>query len=263
MADIDLEGMTLFDFANAENQLTRLNHGRAGDYAHFAEASTAMFASTITHVPRSHYLFMGVYSMVRKHLVLAVLSALRQHKVQTALNLRQAIEGSVAMFYLIATPEPVDAETVGDDNKFAEKLNEKARKWLKANYSDHSDKLKSFKDDINATDSHSNIVNSYATFDYTSLDRAFSENLFFDRDDEDILLISLWNIGHITTHIIGTFGQVVTDHEGPTLTTDIDERITWLAKENDRLLALIQSKPRWQEAFANITAEEERHSNPK
>jgi len=258
-----MEGMTLFDFADAENQVTRSNHGRAGDYAHFAEAATAMFASTITHVPRSHYLFMGVYSMVRKHLVLAVLSALRQHKVQAALNLRQAIEGSVAMFYLIAHPDPFSPETVDDDNKFAKKLNDKARKWLDATYSERSEKLKSFKDDINETASHSNIVNSYATFDYTSIERGFSENLFFDRDDEDILLISLWNIGHITAHIIAAFGQVVTDHGGPVLTPDIDERIAYLAQENDRLLAQIQSKPRWREAFANIEAEKERHSDPK
>ena len=244
-----MEGMTLFEFAEAEAELIRKNHSAAGPYAHFAEAATAMFSSTVTHVPRTHALFMGVYSMVRKHLLLAVLSALRQHKVQAALNLRQAIEGAVAMLYLIAVPHPFGPEAFARDAKLPDKLNADARKWISTTYPERSAKLKALKDDINENDSHSNIINSYATFDYDSVETGFSENLFFDRDDADVLNISLWNIGHIAAHIVAAFAQVVTDHGGLVLTKDINERLTYLTEANERLMKDIQSKPRWKEAF--------------
>jgi hypothetical protein len=243
--DHTIEGMTLFDFSQSENLLTRNNHGAAGDYATFAEASTAVFSQVVEGVPRSYFLFMGVYSMVRKHLVLAVLSALRQHKVQSALNLRQAIEGTVVMLFLIAKPAPFEMKD-GDDS-IPEKLNREARKWIAAEYPDRSEKLKSFKDDINRTDSHTNIVNSYATFDYEHIERGFSENRFFDRDDREILFMSLWNVGHITTHIVSAFAQVIVDHgRAFEINPQIDAQIDFLSSENDRLLALIRAMPRWE-----------------
>ena len=251
-------GMTLFDFESQERQALHRNHGSAGGYFHFAEASTAIFAATVTGADRSRVLFMASYSMVRKHLILAVLSALRQHKVQSALNLRQAIEGGVIMAYLIANPDPVqptqDLAEVVVDNRFAERLNGKARKWLNASYPERSQALKEFKDDINQTDSHSNIVNSYATFDFESVERGFSENLYLDRQDDDITKIALWNIGHIANHITGVLVHVARDHRGVEIASDIDEKLAFLARLDQALLAEMQAKPRWAEHISNERA---------
>jgi hypothetical protein len=246
MSDQPKQGLSLFDFADMESQLIRRNGELAGEFAKFAETATAMFSSTVTHVPRNRALFMGVYSMVRKHLVLAVLSALRQHKVQASLNMRQAIEAAVVMVFLIANADPASlADGLDEDGRTSDKLNAEARKWLTANYPVHSKALKEMKDDINSTDSHANIVNSYATFDYDSVELGFSENRFFDRDDKDILEISLWNIGHITAYIIATFVKIASDEGSLKLVADVNERIEWLSATNDRLIKTIQMRPRW------------------
>lgn len=165
--------------------------------------------------------------------------------------MRQAIEAGVAMVFLLANPNPaILAEGFGDGSKVPDKLNQEARIWLTRHYPDHSKKLKYLKDDINSTDSHSNIVNSYSTFDYDSVEQGFSENRFFDRDDKDILEISLWNIGHMTAYLIATFTQVATDRGGGVvLAKDAVERVRWLSEANDKLLSEIQARPRWQGLF--------------
>lgn len=252
------QGMTLRDFANAENTLVDANMVLGGDYAKFAETATGMFSTVIMKADRRHALFMGNFSMVRKALVQAMLSALRQHRVQMNGNLRQAIEGTASMAYLIAHPEP--DFLIGPDMKIdaGRKLNTKANKWLDANYADHSKRLQDLKNDINSTDGHSNIVNSYATFDYEAVDEIFSTNRYLDRDDEEVLKLNLWSVGHMSSALIDLIAVVAKDREGVVLPDDIDARRSWLSQANDLLLKRARENPRW----AGLTIEDEQVSPP-
>jgi hypothetical protein len=50
-------------------------------------------------------MFARFFSLLKKHHMLALLSALRLHKVQTMINLRQVLEAGAAAAFAIANPE--------------------------------------------------------------------------------------------------------------------------------------------------------------
>ena len=252
MTQNERKGRTLLDYAELEANLTLENFEKGGTFRLFAEMSVAVFASTLTGVSPNLQLFMGFHSLVRKSCILATLSALRQHKVQSSANLRQAIEGTVLMVYCLGVPKPPmieDADNLPD--KAMDKMAEAARKWLAANHPDRSDKLKALKADINATDSHANMISAYATFDFRVDGETISENRFFDRDDDDHLRIMLWTVGHTVTHLLATFVEAALEVEGVLIAPDYQERIDHLSKMNDALLIEIQSDPRWASLFTD------------
>ena len=156
------------------------------------------------------------------------------------------------MVYCLGVPKPPmieDADNLPD--KAMDKMAEAARKWLAANHPDRSDKLKALKADINATDSHANMISAYATFDFRVDGETISENRFFDRDDDDHLRIMLWTVGHTVTHLLATFVEAALEVEGVLIAPDYQERIDHLSKMNDALLIEIQSDPRWASLFTD------------
>jgi hypothetical protein len=241
--------VTLADFAQAEATAFEANRKLAGDYAMFAEESVTIFASMIVRIDRGHQLFMAYYSAVRKASICATLSALRQHKVQSSLNLRQAIEGTVLMTYALMNPRPEILEGVTEISpRIEDKLSDKARKWLAGAYPPYSEKLKLLKDNINETDSHANLINTYATFDFDSTEKT-SRNRFLDRDDEDHLKITLWTVGHTMTHLAAAYVDVALDAEGIEIAEDFRDRIAHLSKVNDALIDDVKRNPRWEGLF--------------
>lgn len=246
-----MNGFTLKDFVAQEAIALEANLTLGGNFKVFAETGIAMFASTITSAGRSHLLFMANYSLVRKALIQAMLSALRQHRVQMNGNLRQAIEGATSMAYLIAHPSPDFLRVEQLKPNAGAKLNEKSRKWLNEKYPDRSAVLKVLKDEINATDGHSNITNSAATFDFESINQPRSINRYLDRDDTDVLEVNLWTVGHFAVHLMSLLAQSAADHEGINIAEDIDERIAWMSQRNDELSDEMATRPKWKDVFGN------------
>ena len=98
--------------------------------------------------------------------MLALLSTLRLHKVQSMMNLRQTLAVGAAPAFAIANPEPehfidIDANGILDP---AKALAGKRYRWLETNFPKSSESIKSKKDQINATTSHANIVSANQTF---------------------------------------------------------------------------------------------------
>lgn len=110
----------------------------AEPFVMFAQDAFEIFATAVTESVSDCLLFRGAYSHARKMAGLAVLSALRQHKIENGLNLRQVVEATSLFGYLAANPglpgsfgkaDQTHAELVASN----ERLRKDAFDWSKKN----------------------------------------------------------------------------------------------------------------------------------
>jgi hypothetical protein len=78
---------------------------RYGKYYAHARDCTVFLSLCITSVERDRMMFGRFFAQMKKHHTLALFSALRLHKVQAMMNLRQVLEAGAAAAFAIANPE--------------------------------------------------------------------------------------------------------------------------------------------------------------
>lgn len=174
----------------------------AGPFVAFAQEAFEAFGTAVVSVDDDCLLFRGAYSHSRKMAGLAVLSALRQHQVENAINLRQVIEGTCLFGYLGANPGiPKSLSKAGaQPHEFVvgqERLRKAAFDWTTATYPDLDADLRHYKNWINRNKSHVTVLNTAAVFDYREPD--ISDERFFDVEDEHETRTMLLLTGNVTT----------------------------------------------------------------
>ncbi len=153
----------------------------------FAQNAFEVFATAITDSLPDCLLFRGAYSHTRKMAGLAVLSALRQHRVENGLNLRQVVEATTLMGYLAAHPGvPGDLGKANVTHKGLIASNENLRKlafaWTTATYPGLDGDLRFYKDHINRNRSHATIFSTAAVYDYADRE-GIADERFYDTPD--------------------------------------------------------------------------------
>src|SRR5258707_12270979 len=101
-------------------------------------------------------MFGRLFSLMKKHHTLSLFSALRLHKMQAMMDLRQVLEAGAAAAFAIANPETdhfVDVDGFGIMDP-SQKLTGKRYKWLDQNYPDKSARMPRPKDRINSSPTH-------------------------------------------------------------------------------------------------------------
>jgi hypothetical protein len=97
---------TIGDLLDSERQMVLDAEGRYGKhYLHARECSVFLsrFAEIADHDRQNFALF---HALLKKHHLLAVLSTVRRHQVQSSMNLRQVIEaGCIAAFAIANTAD--------------------------------------------------------------------------------------------------------------------------------------------------------------
>lgn len=231
-----LDLQTIMDISLKETELTEHNFEIGDDYARFADAAVNYLASLINSQSRAAFLFTANYAVIRNALILALLSTLRQHRVQASANLKFALEhASLAAYCLspdgLAVAKSMrDREGLPDENGFRNS----AYRWVQSSYPGDSATLKELKDEINRWESHAGIMATIPVFDYSTIgDDSFTTN-FFDTPDNDRLKAGLWRVGWVAVQIAGFLGRVGTDLGGINLADD-GGRQQVLASEADRL----------------------------
>jgi hypothetical protein len=151
-------------------------------------------------------MFGRLFSLMKKHHTLSFFSALRLHKVQAMMDLRQVLEAGAAAAFAIAKPEKhhfvtVDAFGIMDPSQ---KLTDKRYKWLDRNYPDKSAWIASTKDRINSSAAHANIISGDSTFRMTN-DDAFASAPFFDVEDEYFVKADMWLICSVAITLMDFF----------------------------------------------------------
>lgn len=195
------------------------------------------------------FLFLAFLSQIKKHLTLALFSAVRRHHVQSGMNLRQVLEATAWAAYALAN-ENLDLFRVQNGNgiEVPNRLSKARNRWLNENYPVHSEKIRNLKDSINQSVAHANIAYAFQTFDLPEDLNSGFEMPFFDIEDDfrvktDLLMVSDFAIGIIDLFI--TINQTEAVFQSP---VDIRNQWVGLVQEHHSLREIIRTHER----FINI-----------
>jgi hypothetical protein len=163
-----------------------------------ARECTIFLSRCITSIDASRVIFGYFFSHMKKHHTLALFSAMRLHKVQAMMDLRQVLESGTAAAFAISNPErehfaDIDEQGILDPSQT---LTKKRYAWLEANHPDKSLWIKETKDRINMSAAHANIVSANSVFSMPEDDNIASAP-FFDVEDEYHVRSDLWLIGGV------------------------------------------------------------------
>jgi hypothetical protein len=149
-------------------------------------------------------------ALTKKHQILAFLSALRLHRVQAKMDLRQALEAGSAAAYAIANPGiegflDIDAFGIMDPSQGPAKAR---YRWLAKHYPEQSDWIKqTTKAQINEESAHANVISGDSNFRIAA-GGAMADTPFFDVEDEHFVKIDPWLIGRTAVILMQLFHLV-------------------------------------------------------
>jgi hypothetical protein len=195
------------------------NRSHGGDYLTFAETAVNMWGVPLAGVREDCGLFSGAVASVRKSAALAMLSALRNHRVEMVFNLRLLVESTCLMGYLAAHPDGGAAWKLDEEGKLADadKITGAAYKWVAEKYPQVSEALKRKKDVFNKHWSHANIENSIVLFDYQAFAAGKGMTSFFDEQDDRWVHMNMSDVGNCVTLALIMLVMVVIDHKAGTV----------------------------------------------
>jgi hypothetical protein len=155
-----LKQSTLEEIIESERKLMLTADQRYGNYSRHTRECAIFLSRCITSVDPDRMMFARFFSLMKKQLLLAVLSTLRLHKVQAMMNLRQVMEAGAAAAFAIANPEPEHFAKTDQNGLIdpSQDLTKKRYQWLARHFPAASQAIKEKKDAINNLAAHANIV---------------------------------------------------------------------------------------------------------
>lgn len=253
---MDFKQSTLGEILDSEREMVIRGVERYGPYFRNAsEFINILGSGIIKSIAHDRFVFVIFLSHIRKHLTLALFSALRLHRVQAMMNLRQVLEAGACAAYAIANTEPADFADVKDDGTLdpSPRLAKKRYDWLDQNFPDGSAAIKRMKNMINEIGSHANIVSAQETFKY-DLEAGIFNTPFFDYEDEVFVKTDLWQIANVALGLMDLFYGVNQKLKVIKLQDDWSDKFQALAKENERLKAEMLAHERFKKFNVNPAA---------
>jgi hypothetical protein len=234
---MDFKQSTIPEILDSEREMVRRGGERYGAYFDNAFRFTGILGTgMIKSISADRFIFALFLSHVRKHLMLALFSAVRLHHVQALMNLRQVLEAGACAAYAIAHTDAADFADVNADGTLdpTEALKNKRYKWLAEHYPAGSEGMKGMKDAINKTIAHANIVSAQHNFNLRFEDGRF-DTPFFDFEDEIQVKTDLWQIGNIALGVLDLFYGINAASAGFVLQDDWHAQFKVLVAEDTRL----------------------------
>ncbi len=217
-----------------------------------ARACSVFLSRSVVSVQLSrHETFGRFFSQLKNHHMLALLSTVRLHKVQSMMNLRQVLEAGAAAAFAIANPEmrhfaDVDQNGLLDPSKA---LARKRYRWLDQHFPAGSQVIKNKKELLNDTTSHANIVSANQAF---SVDDGKTNIAapFFDIDDDYHVQVDLWLISSIGVDLMDLFYLVNQNQNAIEFVENFPHYLEHVVRQNQALEAEITSTDRFKRASA-------------
>jgi len=197
---------TIDQILDSEKEMILTAPQRFGEYYIHSFDCSMFLTQFLKSIDHDRYVFAGFISQVKKHHTLALFSAVRLHKVQSMMNLRQVLEAGACAAFAIANPDhkhfvKTDPYGILDPSQ---KLTKERYKWLKQNYPAGSDAIEGIKKQINNTGAHANFVNTYNNL-RTDYEQGWFSAPFFDIEDEYLVKTDLWRIGSVAITLLDLF----------------------------------------------------------
>ena len=203
---MDFPQSTLEEIAHSERQMVLAAAERFGKHYVNARAASVFLSRCVVEIDHDRMIFARYFALLKKYHMLALLSAVRLHKVQAMMDLRQVLEAGAAAAFAIANPEnehffEIDRNNIISSDK---KLTVTRYRWLEQNFKAGSDAIKAKKDSINDQQAHANIVSTDSIFGIAE-DGAMVNAPFFDAEDEHFVKIDLWLVSSIAVTLMDLF----------------------------------------------------------
>ncbi|RVT41700.1 hypothetical protein [Sphingobium algorifonticola] len=163
---------TLQALLDEEHHRTTGAQERLGTIVPIAQQGLAILNTSVVSVAANNGVMAAFMLAIQKSVTLAFLSYIRAHTAQAEFNCRQAIEFTALAAYVLANPAVELLDYSEPNNPIfvsAQKLREKAYKWLKAQEPELNRLLKDFKDSINDSTAHASIYVTHLTVEIDSL----------------------------------------------------------------------------------------------
>lgn len=227
---------TIGDIVESEKSMFLNASDKYGEFFINAAEISHLLNKFIKSVDLDHYIFALFLSQIKKHHMLALMSAVRLHKNQMGMNLRQVIEaGSWAAFAIANTGIENFCETDSSGSlSVPKKLKSKKYKWLDDNFAEGSKTLKNMKKNIDDSMAHSNIIYGHKTFKENLKENKF-EIPFFDYEDDFHVKTDLWQIANIGYGLMDLFYGINKKYGGIVFADDFLTRIRELINMNEQL----------------------------
>ncbi|GGI98456.1 hypothetical protein [Paenibacillus hunanensis] len=141
------------------------------------------------------------FFQVRNSLMLAFLSVLRLHTIQSHLMLRYALESAVLAGYAIHHSDRSVFLSINELGHAIEHKNLKkiSKKWIERHFPEYSETIKRHKEIINQYSAHANIISTYTNMD---LSESYVSYKFFDNHSYEIIKSYIWEIGMLSITIL-------------------------------------------------------------
>jgi len=247
---------TLDTLAVQERRLYLTAERRLGHDYVVAREATLLLTTFIKSVSFNRQVFASYLADLKKHQTLALLSIVRRHHVQAMMDFRQVLETASNAAYALAHP---DAEYADPDTGLIlepKPISNRSYEWIAREFPLHSNDLKGAKDGLNATDAHSNLVNSSRIFD-ADVDGGLFETAFFDKDDVHVTKTDLLHITAGALCIMHLLVSVMKKHGGFVVADDWIQRANRVHADREMLATEIKATPRFKAAMeASDRAEE-------
>lgn len=242
---------TIQQIVDSEREMVLTASQRFGKYYDTALECVIFATQFLKSIDPDRWVFAKFQALAKKHLTLALFSAVRLHKEQALMDLRQALEAGASAAFAIANP---DHKHVVDTDEFgildpSQKLTSKRYKWLDANYPNASKAIQELKNQINASNAHANLISAYGRSEANEQGGWFSEP-FFDVEDDYFIKADLWRVANSALTFLHVFYEV---NEGRNVIKFIDNFwpiIQQLGQRNEALHQEMIATDRFQKAMA-------------
>lgn len=206
-----MDSMTIAQIIEEENRLA-LSAKDRGIFNDFALAGIELVASNFGALPGPYFLFAAEIAAMRKHAVLAYLSALRLHRTQCALNLRIMLEFNSIALFALSSPDP--AQIIGPDfgaeaPRVEDKTKTRAFAWLTREFPRLNARIRKAKRALDEWEAHGGIHPAGMTFDFDQIGDSFYNATFFDRNELiDYAALSLLQVGDFSIGVMQSILEV-------------------------------------------------------
>lgn len=234
---MDFKQSTLDEILDSEREMVLCGVERYGHfYINAFEFINLLGSGMINSIDADRFVFAIFLSQIRKHLTLSLFSAVRLHKVQAMMNLRQVLEAGASAAYAIANTNPADFADTRDDGTLdpSQNLARKRYEWLDQNFTVGSASIKRMKNIINDIGAHANIVTAQQTFKH-DFEAGIYSTPFFDYEDEIWVKTDLWQVANVALGIMDLLYGVNEKFGGIKIQDGWSDRFKSLAADNDRL----------------------------